>query len=163
MTEPRTREGSALSSVDDLLRRERGMALVAILLVMLVLSMLAVVFLQSINIETNVSDYSLRKSKSLSIAEAGIAEAISRIRAGDVPDSLNPRMVSQIFLAAAGSLPALGQDSIPLATEPSPLPSRPTPPGPPSTATTRTRTRRSRRLPATRFTSSRPPGGRATP
>src|SRR6266545_532012 len=117
MTEPRTREGSALSSVDDLLRRERGMALVAILLVMLVLSMLAVVFLQSINIETNVSDYSLRKSKSLSIAEAGIAEAISRIRAGDVPDSLNPRMVSQIFLAGAGSLPALGQDSIALATK----------------------------------------------
>jgi len=45
-----------------------------------------------------------------------VAEATSRIRSGEVPDTLNPRMTAQIFLANPGSVPALGQDSVALAT-----------------------------------------------
>jgi hypothetical protein len=70
----------------------------------------------SVQVETKISGRDDRRSQALSLAEAGVAEAISRIRNGDVPDLLNPRMASQIFLVGAGSVPVLGTDSIALPT-----------------------------------------------
>jgi len=97
-------------------RGERGIALVMALLVLLVISVIAAALMLSVQVETKISGRDDRRSQALSLAEAGIAEAISRIRSGDVPDTLNPRMASQIFLTGAGSVPVLGSDSTALPT-----------------------------------------------
>ena len=97
-------------------RDERGSALIVAVLVVMTLSVLALALFQSLHVETKVSGYELRDSKALNFAEAGIAEAIERIRSREVPDSQNPRMVTQIFNASAGNVPALGADSTALAT-----------------------------------------------
>src|SRR5439155_3629960 len=94
----------------------RGFALAVVVLVLLVLSLFAVLFMRTITVDTTVSGYGVSESKALTFADAGIAEAISRIRSGDVPDTLNPRMVTQIYLAVAGAVPALGADSTAVAT-----------------------------------------------
>jgi hypothetical protein len=96
--------------------RERGIALVMALLILLVISAVAGVLMLSVQVETKISGRDERRSQALSLAEAGIAEAISRIRAGDVPDTLNPRLAAQIFLVNPGSVPVLGGDSIALPT-----------------------------------------------
>src|SRR5262249_17913934 len=57
-----------------------------------------------------------RETKSLNFAEAGVTEAIARIRSGEISIAPNPKMVTQIFLASSGQLPALGPDSLALAT-----------------------------------------------
>jgi Tfp pilus assembly protein PilX len=95
---------------------ERGTALVMALLVMVALSALAVVMMLSMNAETKIAGSDARSSKALNLAEAGAAEAIARIRSREVPDSLNPRMVTQIFLTVPGSVPTLGPDTTALAT-----------------------------------------------
>ncbi len=95
---------------------ERGTALVMALLVLVALSTVAVIMMTSLNAETKIAGSEARSSKALYIAEAGAAEAIARIRSRDVPDSLNPRMVTQIFLTVPGSVPTLGPDSTALAT-----------------------------------------------
>ncbi|HEY3190859.1 MAG TPA: hypothetical protein VGJ70_25430 [Solirubrobacteraceae bacterium] len=56
------------------------------------------------------------RDAALDVAEAGIGEAMQRIRAGDVPDGPNPRMVAQILLCGTTDLPALGSDTTALAT-----------------------------------------------
>jgi len=96
--------------------RERGIALVMALLVLLVISVIAAALMLSVQVETKISGRDDRRSQALSIAEAGVAEAVSRIRSGDVPDTLNPKMTSQIFLVGAGSVPVLGTDSTALPT-----------------------------------------------
>ena len=96
--------------------RERGIALVMALLVLVVISMICAALMLSVQVETKISGRDDRRSQALSIAEAGVAEAISRIRSHEVPDTLNPRMASQIFLIGAGSVPVLGSDSTALAT-----------------------------------------------
>ncbi len=100
----------------DAVRNQRGVALVVALLVLLVLSLLAAVLMSSINVETKVSSHSVRESQALNTAEAGVAEAVAHIRNGDVLDNNNPRMVAQIFNVGAGSVPALGPDSIGMPT-----------------------------------------------
>src|SRR6266545_1124460 len=95
---------------------ERGFALAVVVLVLLVLSLFAVLFMRTITVDTTVSGYGVSESRALTFADDGIAEAISRIRSGDVPDNLNPRMVTQIYLAVAGAVPALGADSTAVAT-----------------------------------------------
>ncbi len=95
---------------------ERGFALAVVVLVLLVLSLFAVLFMRTITVDTTVSGYGVSESKALTFADAGVAEAIARIRSGDVPDTLNPRMVTQIYLAVAGAVPALGADSTAVAT-----------------------------------------------
>src|SRR5262245_14836686 len=95
---------------------ERGIALVMALLILLVLSVIAAALMLSVQVETKISGRDDRRSQALSIAEAGVAEAVSRIRSGDVPDTLNACMASQIFLASAGSIPVLGADSTGLPT-----------------------------------------------
>jgi Tfp pilus assembly protein PilX len=96
--------------------RQRGIALVMALLVLLVISVIAAALMLTVQVETKISGRDDRRSQALSIAEAGVAEAVSRIRSGDVPDTLNPKMASQIFLSAAGSVPVLGADSTALPT-----------------------------------------------
>ena len=96
--------------------RDRGIALVMALLVLLVISVICAALMLSVQVETKISGRDDRRSQALSIAEAGVAEVISRIRSGEVPDTLNPRMVSQVFLIGAGSVPVLGSDSTALPT-----------------------------------------------
>ena len=86
------------------------------LVVLLVLSLLAAALMLSINVESDISAHDERRTRALSIAEAGVAEGISRIRSGDVPDTLNPKMTTQIFLVSAGSVPLLGTDSTAIPT-----------------------------------------------
>ena len=106
-----------MSEVRETLRNERGIGLVVALLVLLVLSLLAAVLMMSVQSETKIAGHNLRESQALNTAEAGVGEAVSRIRSLEIPtDAANPRMVSQIFNVLAGSVPALGVDSIPMAT-----------------------------------------------
>ncbi len=98
-------------------RGERGVALLMALLVLLVISLLAASMLVAINVETKIAGHGLRENQALQVAEAGISEATARVRNFDIPsDGANPRMVSQIFLAAPGSVPGVTGDTIGLAT-----------------------------------------------
>ncbi len=97
-------------------RSERGVALIIALLVLLVMSAVAVVMMSSLNSETKLTGYSVRQVEALNTAEAGVTEAMARIRNGDVVDDGNPRKVTQIFLQPLGSVPVLGVDSLALAT-----------------------------------------------
>ena len=98
-------------------RDQRGVALIMALLALIVLSLAVAGIMMTLNTDTKVAGHQLRGSQALYIAEAGIAEAEARIRFGDVPNNLNPRMVAQIFNAAPGSVPVLGADSIALPTQ----------------------------------------------
>ena len=94
----------------------RGIALVISMLVLLVLSLLAVVMMVTIMTEKKVGAHSVRESAALDAAEAGIAEACSRLRNQDITLGGNPRAVAQIFNCAPGSVPVLGVDSTGFAT-----------------------------------------------
>ncbi len=96
---------------------ERGIALVMAMLALLVLSLAVAGIMMTLNTDTKVVGHQLRDTQSFYIAEAGIAEAEARIRFGDVPNNMNPRMVAQIYNVAAGSVPVCGADSVPLATQ----------------------------------------------
>jgi Tfp pilus assembly protein PilX len=96
---------------------ERGVALVMALLVLLVMALLAAVLMMSISINRKVAGHDLRMSKALNTAEAGVGEALARIRSGDLAlSTANPKAVGQIFLCPAGSVPVLGTDSIAVET-----------------------------------------------
>jgi len=98
-------------------RSERGIALVIAMLVLLVVSMLAIVLMTSVVTDNKITGHSTREAKALNIAEAGIAEALAQVRAGNIDvNNPNPRKVSQIFNTAPGSVPVLGTDSTALAT-----------------------------------------------
>ncbi|HKQ58553.1 MAG TPA: hypothetical protein VJY35_11855 [Candidatus Eisenbacteria bacterium] len=97
-------------------RDQRGIAMVMALLVLLVISLLSATMLMSLNVDTKLAGHSMREAQALNIAEAGIGEAIARIRNGDIPATMNPRQVAQIFNTVAGSVPVLGADSIAMAT-----------------------------------------------
>jgi len=95
---------------------QRGMALAAAMLTLLVITALVSATMLGICSESRVTGHSLGGSQALNGAEAGIAEAIERLSARDVPDNGNARMVAQIFLCRPGSVPVPGADSIALAT-----------------------------------------------
>ena len=95
---------------------ERGIALVMALMVLLAMSLLAVLLMVSLQVETKIAGHSARHAAALNVAEAGVGEALSRIRSGDIPNNLNPRMVGQVFLAPAGSVPPVGVDTVAMAT-----------------------------------------------
>lgn len=101
---------------DGPVRNERGIALVMALLVLLVISLLSATLMMSMNVESKVASLSTREIQALNIAEAGVAEAVARIRTGDIPTNNNPRQVAQIFNSALGNVPVLGVDSVALAT-----------------------------------------------
>src|SRR6266446_3390776 len=95
---------------------ERGAALVIALMVLLVLVTVSAALVTTSIVNTRLSGIDQQRAKALDIAEAGVAEAVSRIKSGEVPSNNNPKMVTDIFLANAGSVPALGTDSTGLAT-----------------------------------------------
>jgi len=99
-----------------LLANERGIALIMALLVLFAVSILSVGLLISLSIETKIAGHSMRHAQAMNVAEAGIAEALSRIRNGDIPNNLNPLMTAKIFNAVPGSVPVLGANQIALAT-----------------------------------------------
>jgi type IV pilus assembly protein PilX len=100
------------------LRDERGIALVVALLVMLVLSLLALVLMTTVSVERKIAGHTQRETASLNTAEAGIAEALSRIKSGDIAMNLNPKAVAQIYNCVAGSVPVPGTtDSTFMATD----------------------------------------------
>ena len=97
---------------------ERGVALVMALLVLLVMALLAAVLMMSISINRKVAGHDMRMSKALNMAEAGVGEALARIRSGDIVlSTANPRSVAQIYLCAPGSVPVLGTDSVAIETK----------------------------------------------
>jgi Tfp pilus assembly protein PilX len=110
-------KGDSMVSPNAPCANQRGIALVMALLVLLVISLLAAVLMTTINVETKIAGHSTREAQALSVAEAGVAEAMERLRNGDVPNNNNPRMVAQIFNAAAGSVPVLGADSVAMSTQ----------------------------------------------
>ena len=95
---------------------ERGAALIIALLVMLVLIVVSAGLVTTSVVNTKISGVDQRRSRALDLAEAGVSEAISRIRSGEIPSDLNPRMVAQIFNTNSGSVPTLGTDSVAPAT-----------------------------------------------
>ena len=97
---------------------ERGVALVMALLVLLVVALLASVLMMSVSINRKVAGHDLRMSKALNSAEAGVGEALARIKSGDISlNTANARSAGQIFLCPAGSVPVLGTDSIAIETK----------------------------------------------
>jgi hypothetical protein len=98
-------------------RDQRGIALVMALLVLLVISLLATTLMLTLNVDTKIAGHSMREAQALNAAEAGVGEALARIRNGDIPTNNNPLQVAQIFNTWQGSVPVLGgADSIALAT-----------------------------------------------
>ena len=96
---------------------ERGMALVIALVVLIVLSIMSLAFIMSINVGKRNASYDAQAARALNVADAGIAEAMERIRLGEVPNTMDPKDVAQIFLVDAGSVPVLGADSLALGTQ----------------------------------------------
>ena len=98
-------------------RNERGIALVMAMISLLVIAVIAMVLMTSLNVERKLSGHDLRDSQALNLAEAGVGEALARIRNSDISlSTANPRSVAQIFLTSAGSVPVLGTDSTGLET-----------------------------------------------
>jgi|SRR5882672_4162879 len=95
---------------------ERGAALVIALMVLLILVTVSAALVTTSIVNTRLSGTDQQRAKALDIAEAGVAEAVSRIKSGEVPGNNDPRMVTKIFLVNAGSVPVLGADSTGLAT-----------------------------------------------
>ena len=95
---------------------ERGMALVLALLVLLILSVIGAALMANVTTESKITGYKLRDTQALTVAEAGVQEAILRIRNGDFLDDQNPRNVTLIYDQVAGSIPVSGADTTSLPT-----------------------------------------------
>ncbi len=107
-----------LSPCVNLRPGERGMGLVLVIFALLILSLLAIVLIANMSTGTKASVYGVLESKALNSAEAGVAEAIARIRSGDLAlSTANPNAVGQLFLTTAGSVPELGTDSVGVETK----------------------------------------------
>src|SRR5262249_60643070 len=90
---------------------EQGMALVTALLILLVVSVMAALLSITVTSQKKAVGYDRRKAEALNTAEAGVGEALSRIRNGDVTiDPADPTGVAQIFLAQAGSVATRGPE-----------------------------------------------------
>jgi len=96
--------------------RERGFALVVSMLVLLVMTLLGLVLMASVVLNRSLAGNDQRMRGSLNVAEAGVSEAMSRIKGDPIMDPTNINAVAQVFNTVQGSVPALGQDSIGLAT-----------------------------------------------
>jgi len=97
-------------------RDERGIALVMAMVMLVVIAALAVVLMVNLNVERKISGHDVRQTSSLNLADAGVGEALARIRDGDITLA-NPQSVAQIFLTNAGSVPVLGTDSTAMETK----------------------------------------------
>ena len=96
---------------------ERGVALVIAMLVLLVMTLLGLVLMAGASINRSLAGNDQRMRETLNLAEAGVGEALARIRNQEtLMDPTDPDDVCQVFNTIAGSVPALGADSIGLAT-----------------------------------------------
>jgi hypothetical protein len=96
---------------------ERGIALVMAMLILLVMTLLGLVLMAGASINRSLAGNDQRMRQTLNIAEAGVGEAIARIRNQETLMQPNdPDDVCQIFNALPGSVPTLGADSTALAT-----------------------------------------------
>ena len=96
---------------------QRGFALVVSMLILLVMTLLGLVLMAGVSMNRQLSGNDQRMRQSLNIAEAGVGEAMSRIRSQEtLMDPANPNTVCQVFNTPAGSVPVLGADSTALAT-----------------------------------------------
>jgi hypothetical protein len=98
-------------------RDERGVALVMAMLILLVMTLLGLVLMAGASLNRSLAGNDQRMRETLNLAEAGVGEALSRIRSQEanmVPS--DPDDVCQVFNTVAGSVPVLGADSIALAT-----------------------------------------------
>ena len=98
-------------------RNERGIALVMSMLILLIMSLLGLVLMTGASLNRALAGNDQRMRGSLNLAEAGVGEALARIRNQETLMSpLDPNDVCQIYNTVAGSVPALGADSTGLAT-----------------------------------------------
>jgi len=95
---------------------ERGVALLAALGFLILLALIAGGLLLSVNSDHHLTQQSMGDEQALNLAEAGVAEAMERIRTGEIPSTPNPRMVGEIYLCSPNEVPASGADTIGLAT-----------------------------------------------
>src|SRR5262245_46539193 len=95
---------------------ERGIALLAVLGFLIMMGFIAAGLILSVNADRKSTVRTLGGDMALNVAEAGVTEAMERIRTGDVPNAPDPEMVSQIFLCAKDDLPNVGGDTTALAT-----------------------------------------------
>lgn len=95
---------------------ERGVALLAALAFLVLLALIAGGLIMAVNSDHKLVQRSMGGDQALNVAEAGVAEAIERIRSGEVPAAPNPRTVAQIFLCTNDELPGFGPDTVALAT-----------------------------------------------
>ena len=99
------------------LDNQKGIALVVAMLVLLVLTLLGIVLMASAVVNRKVAGHDMRTTDALNVAEAGVSEAMGQLRANSaLLNTANPRATAQIFLAASGSVPSLGTDSVGVAT-----------------------------------------------
>lgn len=106
-----------MSAKSSRLNDEKGIALVIAMLVLLVLTLLGIVLMASAIVNRKVAGHDLRSTNALNVAEAGVSEAMGQLRNNSaLLSTANPRATAQIFLAAAGNVPALGTDSVGVAT-----------------------------------------------
>jgi len=96
---------------------ERGVALVMAMLILMVMSLLGLVLMAGASMNRGLVGHDQRMRESLNIAEAGMGEAMARIRNQEtLMDPTDPNDVCQVFNTLPGSVPTLGADSIGLAT-----------------------------------------------
>lgn len=96
---------------------ERGIALVMSMLILLVMSLLGLVLMAGVSMNRTLTGNDQRMRETLNLAEAGVGEALARIRSqetGMMPGDADD--VCQIFNTLPGSVPVLGADTIALAT-----------------------------------------------
>ena len=106
-----------MSQKSSRLQDEQGIALVIAMLVLLVLTLLGIVLMASTVVNRKVAGHDLRSTNALNVAEAGVSEAMGQLRNNSsLLNTANPRATAQIFLATAGNVPALGTDSVGVAT-----------------------------------------------
>ena len=97
--------------------RERGMALVMSILILMVMSLLGLVLMAGVSLNRGLASNDQQMRKALNLAEAGVGEAVARIRYQETGmNPQDPADVCQIFNTSPGSVPILGADSIGLAT-----------------------------------------------
>lgn len=97
--------------------RENGIALVMAILVLLVLAVMAMILMMNVTMNRQVAGTDRRGTQALTVAEAGLGEAMARLRNGDITLlTTNPRAVAQVFLTSAGSVPVTGADTTAIET-----------------------------------------------
>ena len=92
------------------------MAVIVAMLALVLLSLVVAGMMATINGHLQVASHQVHSRQAFAVAEAGVAEARTRILAGDVPDNDNPRMVTRIYSGPSGDVPRLGVDSIAIAS-----------------------------------------------